>query len=54
MKIFLKGEKIPESAELKKIDEYSGKSFFIVSVDPVYEAAKVSGKLKKKTLTIPE
>ena len=54
VKIFLKGEKIPESVDLKKTDEYSGKSFFIVSVDPVYEAAKVSGKLKKKTLTIPE
>ena len=49
VKLFLKGEKIPQN-----VDKYSGKSFFIVSVDPVYEAAKLSGKLKKKTLTIPE
>ena len=54
VKIFLKGENIPESIDMKNANEYSGKSFFIVSVDPVYEAAKVSGKLKKKTLTIPE
>ena len=54
VKIFLKGEKIPESVDLQNTDKYSGKSFFIVSIDPVYEAAKVSGKLKKKTLTIPE
>ena len=54
VKIFLKGENIPESVDLEKTDKYLGKSFFIVSVDPVYEAAKVSGKLKKKTLTIPE
>lgn len=54
VKIFLKGENVPESIDMKNANEYSGKSFFIVSVDPVYEAAKVSGKLKKKTLTIPE
>lgn len=54
VKIFLKGENIPESIDMKNANEYSGKSFFIVSVDPVYEVAKVSGKLKKKTLTIPE
>ena len=53
VKIFLKGEKIPESVDFQNVDKYSGKSFFIVSVDPVYEAAKLSGKLKKKTLTIP-
>jgi hypothetical protein len=52
--LFLKGKKIPESVDLQNTNKYSGKSFFIVSVDPVYEAAKVSGKLKKKTLTIPE
>ena len=54
VKIFLKGENIPESIDMKNANEHSGKSFFIVSVDPVYEVAKVSGKLKKKTLTIPE
>lgn len=54
VKIFLKGKKIPKSIDLENVDKYSGKSFFIVSVDPVYETAKVSGKLKKKTLTIPE
>lgn len=54
VKIFLKGENIPESIDMKNANEHSGKSFFIVSVDSVYEAAKVSGKLKKKTLTIPE
>lgn len=54
VKIFLKGENIPESIDMKNANEHSEKSFFIVSVDPVYEAAKVSGKLKKKTLTIPE
>lgn len=54
VKIFLKGENIPESIDMKNANEHLGKSFFIVSVDPVYEAAKVSGKLKKKTLTIPE
>ena len=54
VKIFLKGENVPESIDMKNANEYSGKSFFIVSVDPVYEVAKVSGKLKKKTLTIPE
>lgn len=54
VELFLKDEKIPKSIDLENVDEYSGKSFFIVSVDPVYEAAKVSGKLKKKTLTIPE
>lgn len=54
VKIFLKGENVPESIDMKNANEHSGKSFFIVSVDPVYETAKVSGKLKKKTLTIPE
>lgn len=54
VKIFLKGENIPESVDLEKTDKYLGKSLFMVSVDPVYETAKVSGKLKKKTLTIPE
>ena len=54
VKLFLKGENIPESINMKNANEYSGRSFFIVSVDPVYETAKVSGKLKKKTLTIPE
>lgn len=54
VKIFLKGENIPESIDMKNANKYSEKSFFIVSVDPVYESAKVSGKLKKKTLTIPE
>ena len=44
VRIFLKGENIPESIDMKNANEYSGKSFFIVSVDPVYEAAKVSGK----------
>lgn len=54
VELFLKDEKIPESVDFQNVDKYSGKSFFIVSVDPVYEAAKTSGKLKKKTLTIPE
>ena len=43
----------PEPSRVEDIKLKKNQYLYIISVDPVYEVAKVTNALKKKTLTIP-
>lgn len=43
----------PEPSKVEDIKLKENQYLYIISVDPVYEVAKVTNALKKKTLTIP-
>ena len=46
-------KEFPELSKLKDIQLKKNQFIQVISVDPVYEAAKVTNVLKKKTLNIP-
>ena len=43
----------PEPSKVEDIKLKENQYLYVISVDPVYEVAKVTNTLKKKTLTIP-
>jgi len=43
----------PEPSRIEDIKLKENQYLYVISVDPVYEVAKVTNALKKKTLTIP-
>ena len=46
-------KKFPEPSKLEDIKLKENQSVYVISVDPFYEAAKVTNILKKKTVNIP-
>ena len=46
-------KEFPEPSKLKDINLKENQFIQVISVDPVYEAAKVTNVLKKKTVNIP-
>lgn len=46
-------KKFPEPSKVEDVKLKENQYLYILSVDPVYEVAKVTNALKKKTLTIP-
>ena len=46
-------KKFPEPLKLEDIKLKENQSVYVISVDPFYEAAKVTNILKKKTVNIP-
>lgn len=46
-------KKFPEPSKLENIQLKENQFIQVISVDPVYEAAKVTNVLKKKTVNIP-
>lgn len=46
-------KKFPEPSKLEDITLKENQFIYVISVDPLYEVAKVTNVLKKKTLNIP-
>ena len=46
-------KELPEPSKLRDIKLKDNQFIYVISVDPVYEVAKVTNVLKKKTVNIP-